>query len=67
MKKRAFPTAEERTDEVVALRDRVKVLEGHRDQWRKLAFTLYDELKKHDQAAGDAVFENYDRDWELRR
>ena len=38
--------------------ERIKVLEGHREQWRRIAFRLYDELEKHDKETADAVFEN---------
>lgn len=42
------------------LEERVKVLEGHRNQWRRIAFRLEEELRKHDRAACDAVFESAD-------
>lgn len=53
--RRLYEAARER-DRLLA---RVKVLEGHRDQWRKLAFALYDVARKHDKVKADAVFENY--------
>ena len=33
--KAPYPTAEEKTDEVVRLRERITVLERHRDVWRR--------------------------------
>ena len=61
--RRLYEAARER-DRLLA---RSKVLEGHRNQWRKIAFALYDELKKHDKPAADAVFENYDGNGEFRK
>jgi hypothetical protein len=36
--------------------DRIKVLEGHRNQWRRIAFRLFDELRKHDVLAAEEIF-----------
>lgn len=36
--------------------DRIKALEGHRKTWRRLAFRLYDELRKHDVIIAEAIF-----------
>ena len=38
--------------------ERITTLDGHRNQWRRIAFRLEEELRKHDKAAGDAIFEN---------
>ena len=46
--KRPYPLAAERTAEVVALRERVEVLEGHRDLWRRFAFQLADRVRAGD-------------------
>jgi hypothetical protein len=40
--------------------DRIRVLEGHRDQWRRIAFRLSDALEKYDEAAARAIFESAD-------
>lgn len=41
--------------------ERIAKLDGHRNQWRRIAFRLEEELRKHDKEAGDAIFENWDR------
>lgn len=40
------------------LRERVRVLEGHRNSWRRIAWRLEEELRKHDPDMAKAIIEN---------
>lgn len=41
---------------VETLRARIKVLEGHRNTWRNIAYRLFDIASKHEPETADAVF-----------
>lgn len=36
---------------------RIAQLEGHRNQWRRVAFRLYEELRKYEPEKADAIIE----------
>lgn len=61
-KSRPYPTAEERTDDAIALRERVKVLEGHRQMWWRRAWYLHGIVAEHDRKRADEIVEDWDRE-----
>jgi hypothetical protein len=38
--------------------ERIKALEGHRNQWRRIAWRLHEELRKHDAATADGIIDD---------
>lgn len=53
-------TNEDLRAQLSSARSRIKQVERHRDQWRRIAWRLEEELRKHDEAAARAIFESAD-------